>query len=258
MTAWTQLTDKTAMPKLTWLIKELKGAGIETRLNGESFEAPILEVPEGQFNDAWTILGPIDGLAVNDAMFTGEAKAWWADEVKNTPVANLVAAIGLMANQIRRQLAENASCIPEGADQFSCPLSTGLIETCPAAMWSICKPMVRLESFGIGLSERMEIDDEKVMTAVNEIVAAIGREVGADNVIAILHALAILMTQDGLEFVATTSAIEGALAPEMIVQRALEECMVTTDEEGKKVLATRVAEVGMDDAIRHGFDPELN
>ncbi len=254
---WTQLTDKTAMPKLTWLMRALKAHKIETRLNGEGFERPVLEVREQSFNDAWTILGPIDPLPDNDPMFSGESEAWWVNWSSNVAVGNFVSAVGLLANQIRRQIAAQSCCVPEGASEFDCPLATGVIESCPAAMWTVCGPMVRLENFGIALSERMTIEDGEVMTTVDKIVAAIGHKVGAENVIVVIHAMAILMTRDALGLCADLVATEGDCAAAVFVDRCVDECAVI-ERDGKKVLVPKKTDIDMGDVIKHGFDPELN
>ena len=70
ITKWTQFTRRTDDPKLSWLENQLTRAGIAHRRNGESFHAPILEVPEGQVDDAWKLLTPIDDIPDNDPIFT--------------------------------------------------------------------------------------------------------------------------------------------------------------------------------------------
>lgn len=51
-------------------------AGIDSRRNGESFHAPILEVPEASLDLAWEILDPVDDVADDDPMFT---EGWHGD-----------------------------------------------------------------------------------------------------------------------------------------------------------------------------------
>lgn len=64
--AWVTFTRRTEDPKLGWLERQLDDAGIAHRRNGESFHAPILEVPEEQLDAAWQILDPVDYLPDDD------------------------------------------------------------------------------------------------------------------------------------------------------------------------------------------------
>lgn len=54
---WAMFTKRTDDPKLAWLERALDGLGIPHRRNGESFHAPILEVPEFDLDKAYAILG---------------------------------------------------------------------------------------------------------------------------------------------------------------------------------------------------------
>lgn len=51
------LTKRTDNPKLAWLERRLREMGVPTRRNGESFHAPIMEVPEEHAQKAWDFLG---------------------------------------------------------------------------------------------------------------------------------------------------------------------------------------------------------
>jgi hypothetical protein len=66
---WTMLTKRTNDPKLAWLENRLHDMGIETRRSGESWHAPIMEVPAEHHQKAWDFLGsPFDesGQSVDD------------------------------------------------------------------------------------------------------------------------------------------------------------------------------------------------
>ena len=54
---WVLFCKRTEDPKLSFIEGELEKRGIKSRRNGESFHAPILEVPEGQLDVAWNLLG---------------------------------------------------------------------------------------------------------------------------------------------------------------------------------------------------------
>jgi hypothetical protein len=53
---WATFTRRTDDPKLTWLEQQLAQRGIESRRNGHSWHAPILEVRGDRLLDAWAIL----------------------------------------------------------------------------------------------------------------------------------------------------------------------------------------------------------
>lgn len=66
---WVRFTKRTEDPKLAWLERKLAEAGIESRRNGYSFHAPVLEVRPRDLDRAWAILsGPLDesGRVVDD------------------------------------------------------------------------------------------------------------------------------------------------------------------------------------------------
>ena len=70
MPEWARFTRRTNDPKLRWLEGRLRGAGIQSRRNGESFHAPILEVEASRIDDAWALLpAEIDDAADDDPMF---------------------------------------------------------------------------------------------------------------------------------------------------------------------------------------------
>jgi len=54
---WTLFCKRTDDPKLSFIEKELRRRDIKSRRNGDSFHAPILEVPEEQLEDAWELFG---------------------------------------------------------------------------------------------------------------------------------------------------------------------------------------------------------
>jgi len=66
---WAMFTKRTNPPKLTWLRRHLDMAGIPNRLSGESFHAPILQVPEEDLDAAWKILTPVDDIPDDDEQF---------------------------------------------------------------------------------------------------------------------------------------------------------------------------------------------
>jgi hypothetical protein len=67
--AWEQFTKRTNEPKLSWLEGQLTAHGIPHRRNGESFHAPILEVPPDHLPAAWAILTPVDDVPDDDPRF---------------------------------------------------------------------------------------------------------------------------------------------------------------------------------------------
>jgi hypothetical protein len=55
-TNWVLFCKRTEDPKLAWIEHQLDLKGIPHRRNGDSFHAPILEVPEDREEDAEEIL----------------------------------------------------------------------------------------------------------------------------------------------------------------------------------------------------------
>jgi len=66
---WATFTRRTDDPKLSWLERQLSDADIPHRRNGESFHAPILEVPIDKLDSAWAILNPVDDIPDDDPRF---------------------------------------------------------------------------------------------------------------------------------------------------------------------------------------------
>lgn len=53
---WERFTRRTEDPKLAYLEDLLDERGIPHRRNGESWHAPILEVPASRLDEAWKLL----------------------------------------------------------------------------------------------------------------------------------------------------------------------------------------------------------
>jgi hypothetical protein len=60
--AWVQLTKRTNDPKLSWLERQLDKLGIPHRRQGESFHAPIMQVPQAHYTEALGLLVEVDDL----------------------------------------------------------------------------------------------------------------------------------------------------------------------------------------------------
>jgi len=59
---WVTLCKRTGDPKLGWIERTLAARGVPSRRNGESFHAPILEVPVEHEQAGWDLLAePFDG-----------------------------------------------------------------------------------------------------------------------------------------------------------------------------------------------------
>lgn len=79
---WEVLCKRTNDPKLAWLEAQLQTMGIPSRRNGESWHAPILEVPAEHLDRAWKFLGSklgrmrrtVDDIPDDDPMFTKGGK----------------------------------------------------------------------------------------------------------------------------------------------------------------------------------------
>jgi hypothetical protein len=86
MTTWVTLCRRTNDPKLTFIEGLLDAKGIPHRRHGESWHAPILEVPEEHEAVAWGLLGivmhrddqgkpiTLDDIPDDDPMFCGEGQ----------------------------------------------------------------------------------------------------------------------------------------------------------------------------------------
>lgn len=70
---WAVFTRRTNLPKLDWLMLQLREAGIPHRLHGLSFHAPALWVRKADEGRAWSILDPVDDLPDDDPMFVESA-----------------------------------------------------------------------------------------------------------------------------------------------------------------------------------------
>ena len=66
--AWVTICRRTNDPKLAWLERQFDDHKnpIPHRRNGESWHAPILEVPEDRYIDAQDILHPVDDIDDDD------------------------------------------------------------------------------------------------------------------------------------------------------------------------------------------------
>jgi hypothetical protein len=54
---WTMLCKRTNDPKLAWIQQQLQARGIPSRRQGDSWHAPILQVPDEHVDAAWAFLG---------------------------------------------------------------------------------------------------------------------------------------------------------------------------------------------------------
>jgi len=64
---WETFCKRTEDPKLSYIERMLDARGIPHRRNGESWHAPILEVPEQHLAAAWEMLGEdVDGRRLDD------------------------------------------------------------------------------------------------------------------------------------------------------------------------------------------------
>jgi hypothetical protein len=64
---WVTFTRRTNYPKLGYLMSKLKEKDIPHRLDGFSFHAPILKVPEDQLEPAWKVLWAMGDDTPDDA-----------------------------------------------------------------------------------------------------------------------------------------------------------------------------------------------
>lgn len=93
---WATFTKRTNDPKLLWVEAELDKLGIPHRRHGESWHAPILEVPEDLLDEAWTVLvrehgtGEIDDLGDNHPMFAHFAR----ERMQSRPIAAVLGSLG--------------------------------------------------------------------------------------------------------------------------------------------------------------------
>jgi len=66
---WEQITKCTEDPKLAWLESRLDEAGIANRREGETRNAPILEVDASKLDEARDIPSPVDDIPDDDERF---------------------------------------------------------------------------------------------------------------------------------------------------------------------------------------------
>lgn len=62
-------TKRTDEPKLSWVLRECKAAGLRVRKSGWSFHAPCSWVHPDDNTAAWEILTPIDDIPDDDPRF---------------------------------------------------------------------------------------------------------------------------------------------------------------------------------------------
>lgn len=65
-------TKRTNQPKLGYLLKKCRDAGLRVELRGESFHAPCSYVHKHDEPMAWAFLDPIDDMPDDDPMFSKE------------------------------------------------------------------------------------------------------------------------------------------------------------------------------------------
>lgn len=204
---WTVLTRRTQHPKLTWIMQALDRSEVAHRLNGESFHAPILEVDKAEFDLAWKILAPVDSMSDDDSLFLQpleRERAWWTS-IMDGKIGSLVGAIGILANKVRRAVAKDACCVPEGASPYDCPFATGVISTCPKSLYALCAPMVRLEVFCLALAPVLHCDDGSAIRMCEALIQALegsplrGRVSRFDFMASFCHAVAQRLTDGQFE-----------------------------------------------------------
>jgi hypothetical protein len=65
-----QLTKRTANPKLGWLMRKCKDAGLRVFIEGKRMMGdPISWVHRDDFDKAWAILDPVDDVPDGDKRF---------------------------------------------------------------------------------------------------------------------------------------------------------------------------------------------
>lgn len=259
---WIALTRRTNLPKLRWLIHAFKRAGIQFRINGQSFHAPILQVLEEDRERAWKILTPVDDLLDDDPIFenTEYARAWWLKPPRPAAVRELAAALGILAKNIRKGLADQVQCVPPGEDHHQCPYHAGTIPRCPAGLWSVCRPMIRLEAHLFAVAKVMatgsETEDDEAIGRAAEIFERL--RVGAQDgghplteyALAFCHVLGLRMSEGRLGRVVKLSKRTSAA----IVQDVMRETVVTQGT----IVPRRAEIVGIDVIERDAEDWNRN
>ena len=66
---WHLFTKRTEQPKLGWLLRETREAGLRVVESGKSWHAPITWVHRDDLDAAWKILGPVDDVPDDDPRF---------------------------------------------------------------------------------------------------------------------------------------------------------------------------------------------
>lgn len=66
---WVMFTKRTNEPKLSWLERQLDAARIPHRRAGESWHAPITQVPAAFLEPALAILRPVDDTPDDNPRF---------------------------------------------------------------------------------------------------------------------------------------------------------------------------------------------
>lgn len=69
MIAFKLFTKRTNNPKLKWLVKECRKAGLRVHVRGRSFHAPTSWVHPDDEDAAWEVLSPIDDVPDDDPRF---------------------------------------------------------------------------------------------------------------------------------------------------------------------------------------------
>lgn len=255
---WVALTRRTNLPKLRWLLHAFKRAGIQCRINGQSFHAPILQVLEEDRDRAWKVLTPVDELLDDDPIFdnTEYARAWWLKPPRAPLVRELAAALGILASNVRRGLATQVACVPPGADRHRCPYHVGTIPRCPAGLWSACRPMIRLETHLLAVAKVMatdsETEDDEAISRASEILEALragahdGGHPLTEYMLAFCHVLGLRMSEGRLgRVVKLSKRTSGA-----VVQDVMRETVVA----GGTIVPRRAEIVGIDVINRDAED----
>ena len=69
MNKYVLFTKRTNHPKLGYVLRKCKDAGLRVKKSGKSFHAPCSWVHPEDEEAAWAILSPIDNIADGDPMF---------------------------------------------------------------------------------------------------------------------------------------------------------------------------------------------
>lgn len=172
--SWIKVTRTLRGVKLRWVVGTLEADELRYRLNGETMDAPWIEVMEADQGRAKRLLIPVDSLGDNDTMFVanpGTANpAWWAEAPK--AFGEFAGGLGILANKVLRLMAGQVKCQPSGASKYDCPYATGVIERCPADLWAACEPMSRTQAVFLGIAEALGGDDDESLRWADELINA--------------------------------------------------------------------------------------